>query len=127
MRLTPREQDKLMLHLAGTLAKERKKKAFGTNYPEAIALISSELMEKAREGASVSELMSYGRRILSKDDVLAGVAEMIDEIQVEALFPDGTKLVTVHNPIETKRGIIPGEVIVDEGEIEINAGKEKRK
>ncbi len=125
MRLTPREQDKLMLYLAGMLAKERKNKGLKLNYPEAVALISSELVEKAREGSSVSELMSYGRKILKKDDVLAGVAEMIDEIQVEAMFLDGTKLVTVHNPIETTDVIIPGEILVDDGEIELNYGKEK--
>ncbi len=125
MRLTPREQDKLMLHLAGSLAKERLSKGLKLNYPEAIALISSELIEKARAGSSVAELMSEGRKILSKNDVLSGVAEMIDEIQVEALFADGTKLVTVHNPIETSDELIPGEFLIDDGEIEINAGKEK--
>ncbi len=126
MRLIPREQDKLMLYLAGTLARERKEKGLQLNYPEAVALISSELVEKAREGASVSELMSYGRKILTKDDVLPGIAEMIDEIQVEASFLDGTKLVTVHNPIETTDTMIPGEILVEDGEIEINAGKDKK-
>ncbi len=124
MRLTPREQDKLMLYLAGTLAKERKERGLQLNYPEATAYISSQIIEKAREGFSVSELMSLGRKMLSKDDVMPGVAEMIDEIQVEAMFLDGTKLVTVHNPIETTDQLIPGEVFTEEGEIEINAGRE---
>ncbi|MFI3226964.1 MAG: urease subunit gamma [Clostridia bacterium] len=125
MRLTPREQDKLMLFLAGTVAKERKSKGIKLNYPEAIALISSEIVEKAREGADVCDLMSYGRKILTKDDVLSGVAEMIEEIQVEANFLDGTKLVTIHNPIETTDEFIPGEYFIDDGEIELNAGTEK--
>lgn len=125
MRLTPREQDKLMLYLAGTVAKERRSKGLKLNYPEAIALISSEIIEKAREGYNVSELMSYGRKILGADDVLSGVAEMIEEIQVEANFLDGTKLVTVHNPIETRDEFIPGEYFIDDGEIELNAGTAK--
>ncbi len=125
MRLTPREQDKLMLYLAGSLAKERKEKGLKLNYTESIAYISSELIEKAREGSSVAQLMSYGRTILTKEDVLPGIAEMIDEIQVEATFLDGTKLVTVHNPIEVTDELIPGEIFTDEGEIEINTFGEK--
>ena len=100
MRLTPKEQEKLLLHLAGSLAKERKERGLKLNYPEAVAYISSELMEMARDGKEVTELMQLGTRILSKDDVMEGVADMIHEIQVEATFPDGTKLVTVHNPIQ---------------------------
>ena len=100
MRLTPKEQEKLMLHLAGSLAKERRARGLKLNYPEAVAYISSDLMEMARDGKEVTELMQLGTRILSKDDVMEGVADMIHEIQVEATFPDGTKLVTVHNPIQ---------------------------
>lgn len=99
MHLMPKEMEKLMLHYAGTLAKERRARGLKLNYPEAIALISSELMEAARDGKSVSELMQYGAQILREEDVMSGVAEMIPEIQIEATFKDGTKLVTVHNPI----------------------------
>lgn len=124
MHLTPREQDKLMIYLAGRLAKERKERGLKLNYPEAIAYISAELLERAREGHTVTELMSEGRGILKAEDVMDGVAEMIDEIQVEATFPDGTKLVTIHHPIPSNQNIIPGEVIPEEGEIELNAGKD---
>ena len=103
MRLTPRETDKLLLHLAGELAKERRSKGVKLNYAEAIALISSEVMERAREGRTVAELMHYGRTIVSADDVMPGVAEMISEVEVEATFPDGTKLVSIHDPIETTK------------------------
>jgi urease subunit gamma len=99
MHLTPRESEKLLLFLAGELAQKRKDRGLKLNYPEAIALISSQLQEAARDGKSVGELMSYGATILSREDVMEGIAEMIDEIQIEATFPDGTKLVTVHNPI----------------------------
>ena len=96
MRLNPKEQEKLMLHMAGNLAKERKQRGLKLNYVEALAYISSELLELARDGKTVVELMQLGTKILSKDDV----ADMIGEVQVEATFPDGTKLVTVHNPIQ---------------------------
>ncbi len=99
MRLTPKETDKLMLHMAGNLAKERRARGLKLNYVEAVALISSELMELARDGKRVTEIMELGRHILSADDVMNGVAEMVAEVQVEATFPDGTKLVTVHQPI----------------------------
>nr|WP_300308344.1 urease subunit gamma [Halomonas sp.] len=99
MELTPRDKDKLLLFTAGLLAERRRAKGLKLNYPEAIALISCEIMEGAREGRSVAEMMGAGRRILSREDVMEGVAEMVDEVQVEATFPDGTKLVTVHNPI----------------------------
>lgn len=99
MRLTPREQEKLLLVVAGDLARRRQARGLKLNYPEAIALISAELLEGARDGRSVADLMSWGRTILSRDDVMEGVPEMIDEIQIEATFPDGTKLVTVHQPI----------------------------
>ncbi|MFL0250692.1 urease subunit gamma [Clostridium neuense] len=100
MHLTPKEMEKLMLHYAGELAKQRKARGLKLNYPEAIALISSELMEAARDGKSVSELMQYGTKILTEEDVMEGVASMITEVQIEATFRDGTKLVTVHNPIK---------------------------
>lgn len=99
MHLTPRESEKLLLHFAGELAQKRKDRGLKLNYPEAIALISAELMECARDGKTVEELMEFGGTILSAEDVMEGVDSMIDEIQVEATFPDGTKLVTVHNPI----------------------------
>jgi len=99
MHLTPRESEKLLLFLAGELAQKRKDRGLKLNYPEAVALISSELQEAARDGKSVAELMSFGATILSPEDVMEGVPEMIDEIQIEATFPDGTKLVTVHQPI----------------------------
>jgi urease subunit gamma len=99
MELTPREKDKLLLFTAALLAERRKAKGLKLNYPEAMAYISAAIMEGAREGKSVAELMSYGTTLLSKEDVMEGIAEMIPEVQVEATFPDGTKLVTVHNPI----------------------------
>ena len=99
MRLNPKEKEKLLLHLAGNLAKERRERGLKLHYPEALAYISSELMELARDGKTVVELMQLGTKILAREDVMEGVADMIDEVQVEATFPDGTKLVTVHNPI----------------------------
>ena len=99
MRLTPKEQEKLLLHLAWNLAKERKERGLKLNYVEAVAYISAELMEMARDGREVTELMYLGTKILTKDDVMEGVADMVAEVQVEATFPDGTKMVTVHNPI----------------------------
>ncbi len=100
MRLNDKDQEKLMLHMAGTLARERRERGLKLNYPEAVALISSELLELARDGHDVAELMSLGKQILSVDDVMDGVADMVAEVQVEATFPDGTKLVTVHDPIQ---------------------------
>ncbi|RBI66323.1 urease subunit gamma [Vreelandella sulfidaeris] len=99
MELTPRDKDKLLLFSAAQLAERRKARGLKLNYPEAVALISFEIMEGARDGRSVADLMSYGREILGRDDVMEGVADMVDEVQVEATFPDGTKLVTVHTPI----------------------------
>jgi urease subunit gamma len=99
MELTPREKDKLLVFTAALLAERRKAKGLKLNYPEAVAFISAALLEGAREGKSVQELMSSGARLLERADVMEGVPEMIPEIQVEATFPDGTKLVTVHNPI----------------------------
>jgi urease subunit gamma len=99
MELTPREKDKLLLFTAGLLAERRKAKGLKLNYPEAVAFISAAILEGAREGRSVAELMGWGATLLKRDEVMQGVPEMIPDIQVEATFPDGTKLVTVHNPI----------------------------
>lgn len=99
MELSPREKDKLLLFTAGLVAERRKAKGLKLNYPEAVAYISCALLEGAREGQSVAELMSFGRTLLTREDVMEGVPEMIPEVQIEATFPDGTKLVTVHHPI----------------------------
>jgi urease subunit gamma/beta len=124
MHLTPREQERLLTHCAGELAKARKNRGLRLNYPETIAYITSELLELARDGLPVTELMSAGRRLLGAEDVMDGVAEMIHEIQLEATFPDGTKLVTVHEPIESQGREIPGELLFDDDELIINAGRE---
>jgi urease subunit gamma len=100
MQLTPREKDKLLIFTAGLLAEWRKARGLKLNYPETVAFISAAIMEGARDGRTVAELMEFGRTLLSRDDVMEGVAEMLPDVQVEATFPDGTKLVTVHNPIE---------------------------
>ena len=99
MRLQPREQEKLLIVVAADLARRRQERGLKLNYPEAVAIITYELMEGARDGRTVAELMSWGTTILGVEDVQEGVAQMIDDVQVEATFPDGTKLVTVHNPI----------------------------
>jgi urease subunit gamma len=99
MHLTARETEKLLLYLAGELAEKRKARGLKLNYPEAIAFISSHLQEGARDGQTVAQLMQYGATILTREDVMEGIPEMIEEIQIEATFPDGTKLVTVHHPI----------------------------
>jgi urease subunit gamma len=99
MRLSPRDQDKLLIFMAAEVARRRRDRGLKLNHPEAVALISGEIMEGARDGRSVSELMSLGGTLLLSDDVMDGVAEMVDEVQVEATFPDGTKLVTIHDPI----------------------------
>ena len=126
MELTPREKDKLLIFTAALLAERRKNKGLKLNYPEAIAFISAEIMEGAREGRTVADLMDYGRTLLSGDDVMDGVAEMIHDVQVEATFPDGTKLVTVHEPIITSKPakLKAGEIITEEGDIELNQGRE---
>ncbi len=100
MELSPREKDKLLIFTAALLAERRKARGLKLNYPEAVAYISAAIMEGARDGRSVAELMQYGTTLLSRDDVMEGVAEMIHDVQVEATFPDGSKLVTVHNPIQ---------------------------
>ncbi len=128
MHLTLREQERLMIHCAGELARARKMRGLKLNYPEAIAYISSELLEMARDGKhSVTQLMQAGTEILGPDDVMDGVAEMIHEIQMEATFPDGTKLVTVHQPIQSSGKTVPGEFIFDGEDIAINVGKDTAK
>ncbi len=99
MQLSPQEKDKLLIFTAALLAERRKAKGLKLNYPEAVAYISAAILEGAREGRTVADLMSYGTTLLTREDVMAGVPEMIPEVQVEGTFPDGTKLVTVHNPI----------------------------
>lgn len=99
MKLTAREQEKLLIVVAADLARRRKERGLKLNYPEAVAFITYEILEGARDGRTVAELMKYGTTILTRDDVIEGVAEMIEDIQVEATFPDGTKLVTIHHPI----------------------------
>ena len=100
MHLTPREKDKLLIFTAALLAERRKARGLKLNYPEAIAYLSAAIMEGARDGRTVADLMEYGRTLLNRDDVMEGICEMFTDVQVEATFPDGTKLVTVHNPIE---------------------------
>ena len=99
MELSPREKDKLLLFTAGLVAERRKAKGLKLNYPEAVAYLSCALLEGAREGRTVADLMSYGRTLLTRDEVMDGIPELIPEVQIEATFPDGTKLVTVHHPI----------------------------
>jgi urease subunit gamma/beta len=147
MHLTPREIDKLLLHGAGVLAQKRLARGLRLNYPEAIALLSAQLLEFIRDGRGVAELMDLGRRLLGRAQVLPGVPEMILEVQVEGTFADGTKLVTVHHPIALEQGDltlalhgsflpsppsfpaasqepIPGEVLAASGDVELNAGRE---
>lgn len=127
MRLTPREVDKLQIHVVADVARRRRARGLKLNHPESVALITSELLEGIRDGRSVADLMHFGATILVADDVLPGVAETIREIQVEGTFPDGTKLVTVHDPIRGERAdgawLTPGEILVDDGELELNAGR----
>ena len=146
MELSPREKDKLLLFTAALLAERRKARGVKLNYPEAMAYISAAIMEGARDGRTVAELMGYGRTLLTSSDVMEGVPEMIPEVQVEATFPDGTKLVTVHDPIPTGHSVssremvspegvhiepvgtdeammIPGEGIAASDDVELNAGR----
>ena len=128
MLLTPTETERLTIFTAAELARRRRARGCALNHPEAVALISDEILEGARDGRSVAELIEHGATILTTDDVMAGVAEMMPMLQVEGTFPDGTKLVTVHEPIrpgKKARGesVRPGEIIPAEGEIEINAGR----
>jgi urease subunit gamma/beta len=125
MELLPREKDKLLLFTAALLAERRKARGLRLNYPEAVAYISAAILEGARDGKTVAELMAYGTQLLRESDVMEGVAELIAEVQVEATFPDGTKLVTVHQPIPSSGRRAPGEVLVaDADPIEINVGRE---
>ena len=108
MHFTPKDQEKLMLHMAGELAGERGRRGRRLNYVEAVSFLASGLLEYARDGKTVAELMELGRKMLSTEDVMEGVADMVSEVQVEATFPDGTKLVTVHNPIQPGPAFICG-------------------
>ena len=127
MRLTEHEQERLMISYAADLAQRRRERGLLLNYPEAVAVITAFVLEGARDGRSVAELMSAGRDVLSAGEVMSGVPEMIESVQVEATFPDGTKLVTVHGPIATVPGATghPGEILAAEGTIELNAGRER--
>jgi urease subunit gamma/beta len=127
MELTPREKDKLLLFTAALVAERRKARGLKLNYPEAVAYISAAILEGARDGRTVTELMSEGTRLLGADDVMDGVAELITDVQVEATFPDGTKLVTVHQPIPVARVVGIGAVEAAAGSIEINAGRATRR
>ena len=132
MLLTPTEMERLTIFTAAELARKRKAKGLALNHPEAVAYITDEILEGAREGRSVAELISFGSTLLSTDDVMPGVAHLMPMIQVEGTFPDGTKLVTVHDPIrpgkkKTKKSeqVCPGEVLPSSGDIEINQGRRK--
>ena len=128
MLLTPTETERLTIFTAAELARRRRTRGRALNHPEAVALISDEILEGARDGRSVAEMIEYGATILTTDDVMPGVADMMPMLQVEGTFPDGTKLVTVHEPIRPGKkardeSVRPGEIIPAEGEIEINAGR----
>jgi urease subunit gamma/beta len=131
MLLTPTELERLTIFTAAELARRRRKRGVRLNYPEAVALICDEILERARDGSSVAELIAFGSTILTGDDVLPGIADLMPVLQVEATFPDGTKLVTVHDPIrpgkkKLRNGPVrPGEILTAEGEIEINAGRRR--
>ena len=130
MLLTPTELERLTIYVAAELARKRKRKGLLLNHPEAVAYIVDEILEGAREGRSVADLISWGSTLLSADDVLPGVGDLMPMIQVEGTFPDGTKLVTIHDPIRPGSkpkpdAVIPGEIVTEEGEIEINAGRRK--
>jgi urease subunit gamma/beta len=125
MNLTPREKDKLLIAMAAMVARRRLERGVKLNHPEAVALITDFVVEGARDGRSVAELMEQGAHVLSADQVMAGIAEMIHDIQVEATFPDGTKLVTVHHPIRGARAeLTPGEVLAEPGDVLMNQGRE---
>jgi urease subunit gamma/beta len=125
MQLTPREKDKLLIAMAAVVARRRLERGVKLNHPEAVALITDFVVEGARDGRSVADLMEAGAQVLTADEVMDGVAEMIHDVQVEATFPDGTKLVTVHHPIRGAHGSLqPGEVTTAEGELTLNEGRE---
>src|SRR5438552_4031886 len=123
MDLLPREKDKLLIFTAGLLAERRKARGLKLNYPEAVAYISAAILEGARDGRTVAELMSMGTRVLTADDVMDGIAELVTEVQVEATFPDGTKLVTVHNPIVGQAPLGIGATTPADGAITLNADR----
>jgi len=126
MQLTPREKDKLLIAMAALVARRRLERGVKLNHPEAIALITDTVVEGARDGRSVAELMETGAHVVTADQVMEGVAEMIHDVQVEATFPDGTKLVTVHHPIRgAASASVPGEVMAQPGEIVFNEGAER--
>ncbi|MBI5087488.1 MAG: urease subunit gamma [Actinobacteria bacterium] len=126
MQLSPHEQERLLVHVAADVAGKRRARGLKLNYPETIAILTSWVYEAARDGRTVVDLMEAGCQVLTTDDVMDGIAEMVDEVQIEATFPDGTKLVTLHAPIRAgasaERGIVPGEVSGPDGSIELNAG-----
>jgi urease subunit gamma/beta len=129
--LTPTEMERLTIYVAAELARKHKAKGLPLNHPEAVAYIVDEILEGAREGRSVADLISWGSTLLTADDVMAGVAHLMSMIQVEGTFPDGTKLVTIHDPIRpgkrksAEAEVVPGEIISDDGDIELNAGRLK--
>jgi urease subunit gamma/beta len=123
MHLTPGDQEKLLLAVAGMVARDRQARGVKLNYPEAVALLTTWVIERAREGQGVAELMEAGRAVLGPDDVLPGVAEMLPEVQVEATFPDGRKLVTIHHPIAPSAGPGPGAVRTQAGDVALNADR----
>ena len=132
MLLTPTELERLTIYTAAELARKRRAKGLKLNHPEAVAIIVDEILEGAREGKSVADMISFGSTLLTSDDVMPGVGDMMPMIQVEATFPDGTKLVTVHDPIRpgkkkiaARDRIVPGEIITAEGDIEINTGRRR--
>jgi urease subunit gamma/beta len=130
MHLSPKETDRLLLFMAAELARKRRARGLRLNYPEARALMADEVLEGARDGRSVAELMSLGAGVLTTDDVLPGVAKLVGTLQVEGFFPDGQKLVTIHDPIgpgaEAHDGVEPGEIVPVDGEIELSPGRERR-
>lgn len=130
MHLSPKETDRLLLFMAAELARKRRARGLKLNYPEARALLADEILEGARDGKSVAELMSLGASLLTTDDVQSGVAKLVGTLQVEGFFPDGQKLVTIHDPIapgrEAPEVMEPGEIVTAEGDIELSAGREQR-
>jgi urease subunit gamma/beta len=129
--LTPTEMERLTIYVAADLARKHKAKSLPLNHPEAVAYIVDEILEGAREGRSVADLIAWGSTLLTSEDVMPGVAHLMPMIQVEGTFPDGTKLVTIHDPIRpgkrkaAKDEVVPGEIIADDGDIELNAGRRK--
>lgn len=130
MFLTPTEMERLTIFTAAELARKRKKSGLKLNYPEAVAYIVDEILEGARAGRTVAEMISFGSTLLTTDDVMSGIAEMMPVLQIEGTFPDGTKLVTVHEPIrpgkrKPKDDVHPGEILTEDGDVELNAGRER--